>query len=273
MTTSPSPYSPMTDAERIVGESLRDHLALRMSVWHFGRFPILLGIGLLITGGIIGFSFSHLLLTPAPTGTKAGTSTIVLSLIVAALMIAGVSAVGFGVVRLVLGMLASGRGKANSQQTLALIEAELAAGQVEVTTHTIVACCLLSDASFKPRVKGLPAGYLCQTDHGYVALVDEVLAFGFASASQPQLPAALGSRISISVLPRSRRLLRLESSGSVLVPAGVLAAGDLPDFARGFQLLREDHLSDEQREAFETGHAKPPTRRSLTDQGPLHVAR
>jgi hypothetical protein len=261
---------PMTSDDRRVAEAIVAHIRHRMSVWEFGKGPLLLGGGLLLLALVL-FIFNYTAITSlfrsATNTSPASASTFMQVLIIALglMLVAGVGAIGYGVVRIVLGQLAAGRGNPMMQQSLTLIQAELAAGQAELSTHTLSACCLLSDPRLQQTRLGGPAGYLCQTSGGYLALLDEGVSFGSAARAQPALPATLGTTLTIAVLPRSRRTLRIESAGTILVPLAVLPVDELPDFARGSQLLREDHLTDEQLAPF--------LRAASMQQGQAHAQR
>lgn len=220
----------MSEPERAATLQVLERTRKQGSAWHFAARPLVLGCTLLALGltGLLAISSGGRLASGVGTAPlqQAGV------LAAAALALSGVLMAGYGVARLMLGSLMAGRVREVSQQTFALINAELIAGQVEQIEAT------LSAAS---PVGGMASGRAWIARAG-----DHLLAIDgadFASHGE-RGPSVLLRSIQLVVLPTSRRVLSARSEGMPLAEGRAIAADAVPDFARGYRPLRVDHFPE-----------------------------
>jgi hypothetical protein len=233
----------MSEPERQAATRLLTQARRRGSAWHFAARPLIAGVLLLVAGlaGLFAISLGGKLSGPAGPGTPQQAGV----LAAAAIAVAGLLTAGFGFSRLMLGLLMAGRTRELTDQTLRIITAELAAGQVEQIDATLSAA---------TRLAGMPSGraWIARAGDHLLAIdatdLGQSLAHPAAhspggTASGPA-PATLLRSLQLVVLPTSRRVLSAANQGQPLTDARAIDAAMVPDFARGYRPLRIDHFPE-----------------------------
>jgi|GEM_PF-2144080 len=220
----------MSTPERQAVTALLGRARRQGSAWHFASRPLLIGAAMLVLGltGLLVLSMNAQLSGAArgPVLAQVGV------LMAAALALAGLLTAGYGMARLMLGLLMAGRTRDNADQTIQLLQLELQGGQVEQIELT------LSGAS---RLRGTPA------HAAWIARAGEHL----LAIDGADLPAVSGRPASVLlrslrlvVLPTSRRVLTAQHEGLPLPEGRSIDAEAVPDFARGYRPLRADHFPE-----------------------------
>lgn len=197
----------------------------RGSVWDFAKRPLI--VGLLLAA--VGWAWFVIVsprsgVSPGSTISQSAALWMLASAIVAT---AGTITLGYGVVRLILASLMASRTRDLAEQSLAVIESDLATGTVEIVTMSANACW---------PVTGLPAlAWLVRCDDGSLLFID-------SADFQPARPVLFAS-VEITLLPISRRVVSAAMSGPAVAPGVPVSARDLPEFARGYRAMRPDHFS------------------------------
>lgn len=217
----------MTESERAGALRVLEAQRARSSVWRMAAGPLILG-GILAGAGLV------VLLTFATSGTASpsmGLRVIVLASAIASVI--GVCMFGYGVVQGVLGSMIAGRSRDAMNQAEALIRAEIDAGQVDEIEMRI------SGATWVDA-RGPGRAWIVRCGGDLVGVDGAELMLAGASP--------LLDRVRVVVLPTSRRVLEAAVSGApVAIGAAQISASDVPDFARGYRALREDHFAEEVR--------------------------
>lgn len=219
----------MTESERAGALRVLEAQRARSSVWRMAAGPLILG-GILAGGGLV------VLLTFATSGVGQPSPSLGLRAIVLASAIAsvvGVCMFGYGVVQGVLGSLIAGRSRDAMNEAEGLIRAEIEAGQVDEIEMRISGATAVDSAARGRAWIARCGGDLVGVDSGELML----------AGASPLL-----ERVRVVVLPTSRRVLEAAVSGApVAIGAARISASDVPDFARGYRALREDHFAEEVR--------------------------
>jgi hypothetical protein len=212
----------MTGAQRQAAAGLVADLHRRGSVRNFagkhivwGAITLVLGLGVLLL-----------------VARQQGSSTMNMAMALAAGLgaIVGIGLLGYGVVRMLLGQLMAGRGKEQLQQTIALLDAELQGNTAESIT-------LRLDALAPVDLPAHHRFWIARAGPHYFGLEASDL---FPPETSNPIPR---QTLHLTVLPISRRVVQWQWDGPpVPVTNRPLPEADVPDFARGYRPLRQDHF-------------------------------
>lgn len=214
----------MTDAERAGALRVLAAQRARSSVWRLAAGPLILG-GILAGAGLVT------LLTFATSGAGSPAPALKVIVIVSAVAsVIGVCMFGYGVVQGVLGSMIAGRSRDAMNEAEGLIRAEVEAGQVDEIQMQISGATGVESA-------GRGRAWIARCGGDLVGIDGDEMMLAGASP--------LLERVRVVVLPTSRRVLEAEVSGTpVAIGAARISASDVPDFARGYRALREDHFAE-----------------------------
>ncbi|MCU0688151.1 MAG: hypothetical protein MUE97_00165 [Phycisphaerales bacterium] len=215
---------PMTGEQRQAAGELIAGLHRRGSVGNFAGKHIVLGAVTLLVGlGVL------LYVARQPVASTANTVVAVSAGLCA---IVGIGLLGYGVVRMLLGQLIAGRSKDQLQQTIALLDAELQGNTAESIT-------LRLDALAPVDLPAHHRFWIARAGPHYFGLDASDL---FPQDTNNPIPR---QTLHLTVLPTSRRVVQLQWDGPpVPVTNRPLPEADIPDFARGYRPLRQDHFPD-----------------------------
>jgi hypothetical protein len=215
---------PMTSEQRQAAGELIAALNRRGSVRHFAGKQIIFGTITLVLGlGVLMFIARQQIST---------NTNFIIALLAGLASIVGIGLLGYGVVRMLLGQLMAGRGKEQLDRTLALLEAELQAGTAESIT-------LRLDALAPVDLPAHLRFWIARAGPHYFGLEAADL---FEPATNNPIPR---QSLRLTVLPTSRRVVQRQWDGPpVPVTNRALPEADVPDFARGYRPLRQDHFPE-----------------------------